>query len=163
MDVNDQDASICRICFRGTSAGYLLQPCSCRGSIGFSHRPCIEQWVKDRKEEVCNICRHRYPIEKKMKSMKDLLNDPNGRVEPLVYLAVGTIFALSMLHVFSMAVALTLKFWTTFTWKLKLINVIALACGYCMWAVFPNVAFKRALESSTRWRQENADIVLRLP
>ncbi|XP_064487886.1 uncharacterized protein LOC135400071 isoform X2 [Ornithodoros turicata] len=67
MDVNDQDASICRICFRGTSAGYLLQPCSCRGSIGFSHRPCIEQWVKDRKEEVCNICRHRYPIEKKMK------------------------------------------------------------------------------------------------
>ncbi|KAH6948704.1 hypothetical protein HPB50_025894 [Hyalomma asiaticum] len=161
MDSDDDD--ICRICFRGASCGFLLQPCLCRGSIGFVHKPCMERWVTERREEECSICHYSYPVLRKARTFCDLLRDPEGRKEPLVYALLGVLFSLSLLHVFAFACILSVRMWGHLPWVYQALNGVALLCQAVLWSVFPFVAFRMAWDNSRRWCQMNAEIRILLP
>ncbi|XP_075557967.1 E3 ubiquitin-protein ligase MARCHF2-like isoform X1 [Dermacentor variabilis] len=157
------DADICRICFRGVSCGSLLQPCLCRGSIGFAHKPCMERWVSERREEECNICHYNYPILRRTRTFCDLLRHPEGRKEPLVYALLGVLFSLSLLHVFAFAWILSVRMWGRLPWMYQVLNAAALLGQSLLWSVFPFVAFRMAWESSCRWCLLNAEMRILLP
>lgn len=157
------DADICRICFRGVSCGSLLQPCLCRGSIGFAHKPCMERWVSERREEECNICHFNYPIMRKNRTLCELLKHPEGRKEPLVYVLLGVIFSMSLLHVFAFAWVLSVRMWGRLPWVYQALNAAALVAQAGLWSIFPFVAFRMAWESSRRWCLLNAELRIVLP
>ncbi len=51
----------CRICQQ--SSGKLLQPCACKGSVGFIHNSCLNTWLDTKGEDVCELCETKYTIE----------------------------------------------------------------------------------------------------
>ncbi|XP_077564791.1 E3 ubiquitin-protein ligase MARCHF2-like [Haemaphysalis longicornis] len=71
------ETPMCRICFRGARAGSLLTPCNCRGTIGFVHKACLEEWLSRRNTDECNICSYKFQVERTAKSLWDWLSDPN--------------------------------------------------------------------------------------
>lgn len=59
---------ICRFCLdsRNTKRNPLLQPCSCRGSVAFVHRICLNKWRNQhnqRNPNQCELCGALYRIE----------------------------------------------------------------------------------------------------
>lgn len=56
------DERICALCHEGESEGQaLLQACGCRGSIGWRHLKCIEDWVSYNNDcKACSICKVQY-------------------------------------------------------------------------------------------------------
>nr|XP_037291432.1 E3 ubiquitin-protein ligase MARCHF2-like [Rhipicephalus microplus] len=133
------------------------------GSIGFAHKPCMERWVSERREEECNICHYSYPIQRKTRTFRDLLRHPEGRKEPLVYAMLGVLFSLSLLHVFAFAWILSVRMWGRLSWTYQVLNAAALLGQSLLWSVFPIVAFRMAWESSCRWCQMNAEMRILLP
>lgn len=58
----------CRYCKEGSSAGPLIAPCNCKGSMQYVHpEPCLRVWLETRHvhetSPVCEICHERYAIE----------------------------------------------------------------------------------------------------
>ncbi|XP_077564274.1 E3 ubiquitin-protein ligase MARCHF3-like [Haemaphysalis longicornis] len=72
------ETPMCRICFRGARAGSLLTPCNCRGTIGFVHKACLEEWLSRRNTDECNICSYKFQVERTAKSFWEWLRDPNN-------------------------------------------------------------------------------------
>ncbi|XP_037572219.1 E3 ubiquitin-protein ligase MARCHF2 [Dermacentor silvarum] len=133
-------------------------------SIGFAHKPCMERWVSERREEECNICHYSYPILRRTaRTFCDLLRHPEGRKEPLVYALLGVLFSLSLLHVFAFAWILSVRMWVRLPWMYQLLNAAALLGQSLLWSVFPFVAFRMAWESSRRWCLLNAEMRILLP
>ncbi|KAH7949913.1 hypothetical protein HPB49_016830 [Dermacentor silvarum] len=136
----------------------------CFRSIGFAHKPCMERWVSERREEECNICHYSYPILRRTaRTFCDLLRHPEGRKEPLVYALLGVLFSLSLLHVFAFAWILSVRMWVRLPWMYQLLNAAALLGQSLLWSVFPFVAFRMAWESSRRWCLLNAEMRILLP
>ncbi|KAH9377877.1 hypothetical protein HPB48_004186 [Haemaphysalis longicornis] len=54
----DSTTPVCRICYKraNVDCGPLVAPCSCKGSIGFAHKSCIERWLRDRTTDQCTVC-----------------------------------------------------------------------------------------------------------
>ncbi|XP_064489357.1 E3 ubiquitin-protein ligase MARCHF3-like [Ornithodoros turicata] len=154
--MNEED--ICRICFLGSSAGQLIQPCHCRGSIGYTHKACMEKWVSERREEECNICHFRYHIIKERKTFLDLMRDRDGRIEPLVFASMGVLELLSLIHQFAFSMALTAQLWHSIPTPLKAQIPLIFAMEIVYWSIFPIMAFRLAWDSCNRWRQLNADV-----
>ncbi|XP_064467620.1 E3 ubiquitin-protein ligase MARCHF2-like [Ornithodoros turicata] len=161
--MTSEGAAVCRICFLGTSAGLLLQPCLCRGTIGYTHRYCMQRWVSERREDQCNICLYVYSIRKEPKSLVAAFFDKDGRKEPLIYLFLGLLFSSSLAHVFGFSIILTMNLWRQLAWYIKVLNTVTLSTEFLVWATIPTVAFKMAWESCQRWRQLNADWHIILP
>jgi E3 ubiquitin-protein ligase DOA10 len=56
----------CRICLVGEENERdksLVQPCGCRGSCSWTHRHCLERWVKESKNRTCEICKTDFKAE----------------------------------------------------------------------------------------------------
>ncbi len=51
----------CRICLSpGTAEQGLIQPCSCAGSMGYTHAACLEAWVQEKGSLTCELCKATY-------------------------------------------------------------------------------------------------------
>ncbi|XP_020583601.1 uncharacterized protein LOC110026802 [Phalaenopsis equestris] len=50
----------CRICQDEDEDCNLEAPCSCRGSLKFAHRKCIQQWCNEKGDTTCEICRQQF-------------------------------------------------------------------------------------------------------
>ena len=54
----------CRICFDDENQEGLIAPCGCKGSAGFVHKTCLNNWLKCNKSTnhyyECNECKHKY-------------------------------------------------------------------------------------------------------
>eukprot|EP00040_Diaphanoeca_grandis_P041269 m.262715 g.262715 ORF g.262715 m.262715 type:complete len:287 (-) comp46764_c0_seq1:78-938(-) len=66
-DEEDNDAPTCRICYDasdGSDQGYLFRPCLCKGSCGWIHVGCLEQWralsVNPKSQFRCEQCHYEY-------------------------------------------------------------------------------------------------------
>ena len=38
----------------------MISPCACAGSLQFTHLKCLKQWVRERGDLVCEICKSKY-------------------------------------------------------------------------------------------------------
>lgn len=50
----------CRICLSAGDTEDLVQPCSCSGSLSYTHTACLSAWVQERGSLVCELCGHHY-------------------------------------------------------------------------------------------------------
>jgi len=56
--------NICRICYEeGTSTNPLATACSCKGSIGFLHKQCLQTWLHISLNQYCELCKTIYTID----------------------------------------------------------------------------------------------------
>ncbi|KQK02464.1 uncharacterized protein LOC100827574 isoform X2 [Brachypodium distachyon] len=46
----------CRICQEEDWDNSMEAPCSCRGSLKYAHRKCIQRWCNEKGDTVCEIC-----------------------------------------------------------------------------------------------------------
>ncbi|KAK3134900.1 hypothetical protein QOZ80_5BG0412170 [Eleusine coracana subsp. coracana] len=46
----------CRICQDEEDEAYMETPCSCRGSLKYAHRNCIQRWCDEKGDTICEIC-----------------------------------------------------------------------------------------------------------
>ncbi|CAK9183763.1 unnamed protein product [Ilex paraguariensis] len=50
----------CRICQEEDSVKNLESPCSCRGSLKYAHRKCVQHWCNEKGDIICEICHQPY-------------------------------------------------------------------------------------------------------
>lgn len=66
------DEPFCRICHEGSSAGDLLSPCECAGSLAMVHRICLEHWLMSSGTSHCELCHYQYALEKRPKPITEV-------------------------------------------------------------------------------------------
>ncbi|CAH9140256.1 unnamed protein product [Cuscuta epithymum] len=50
----------CRICQEEDAVNNMEVPCSCRGSLKFAHRKCVQRWCDEKGDITCEICHQPY-------------------------------------------------------------------------------------------------------
>ena len=55
----------CRICLSTEESPSLVfcQPCGCKGSLEWAHVSCLQSWVHERRQLMCEICKSTYKEE----------------------------------------------------------------------------------------------------
>jgi len=66
----------CRICHDGEATERLISPCMCSGSMALVHRTCIEKWLSTANHDNCELCHHKYLIEKHPRPFVNWLCEP---------------------------------------------------------------------------------------
>lgn len=46
----------CRICHDEDEDSNMEIPCSCRGSLKYAHRRCVQKWCNEKGNTICEIC-----------------------------------------------------------------------------------------------------------
>ena len=89
----------CRICHEEDN---LIAPCSCSGSIKYTHRKCLLQWVKSSNRLDCEICRTKIAKYTHQISFKNLFQYGNYLVfimicfciQPIYLIFIGVFFSI---------------------------------------------------------------------
>ncbi|XP_022771944.1 uncharacterized protein LOC111314646 [Durio zibethinus] len=50
----------CRICHDEDEDLNMEIPCSCRGSLKYAHRKCVQRWCNEKGDIICEICHQQY-------------------------------------------------------------------------------------------------------
>ncbi|XP_050230078.1 uncharacterized protein LOC126679168 isoform X2 [Mercurialis annua] len=50
----------CRICHDEDEDINMEAPCSCRGSLKYAHRKCVQRWCNEKGDTQCEICHQQY-------------------------------------------------------------------------------------------------------
>ncbi|EXC20569.1 E3 ubiquitin-protein ligase MARCH2 [Morus notabilis] len=50
----------CRICHDEDDDGNMETPCSCRGSLKYAHRKCVQRWCNEKGDIICEICHQQF-------------------------------------------------------------------------------------------------------
>ncbi|KAG8384131.1 hypothetical protein BUALT_Bualt04G0086400 [Buddleja alternifolia] len=60
MDINVGSSPMklaeCRICHDEDEDSNMEVPCSCRGSLKYAHRRCVQRWCNEKGDTTCEIC-----------------------------------------------------------------------------------------------------------
>ena len=61
----------CFICYDTDNSlgGTLIQPCGCKGDVGYVHHDCLRRWLVEKGEEnpdnlTCDVCKQPYEVER---------------------------------------------------------------------------------------------------
>ncbi|KAL0381435.1 UNVERIFIED_CONTAM: hypothetical protein Sangu_0207800 [Sesamum angustifolium] len=46
----------CKICHDEDEDSNMEIPCSCRGSLKYAHRKCVQRWCNEKGDTICEIC-----------------------------------------------------------------------------------------------------------
>ena len=62
----------CKICYdeEEEANNPLISPCLCAGSLRHVHRDCLLEWIKTAALERCDLCKHPFDAEFKLKPLK---------------------------------------------------------------------------------------------
>lgn len=50
----------CKICKDEDEASTMEVPCSCRGSLKYAHRDCVQKWCNEKGDTICEICHQQF-------------------------------------------------------------------------------------------------------
>ncbi|PKI68424.1 uncharacterized protein LOC116202795 [Punica granatum] len=50
----------CRICHEEDEDSNMEMPCTCRGSLKYAHRKCVQRWCTEKGDTTCEICRQQF-------------------------------------------------------------------------------------------------------
>ncbi|KAH6945172.1 hypothetical protein HPB50_007474 [Hyalomma asiaticum] len=153
-------APVCRICFLGDAEQALLDPCDCRGTIGFVHRDCLEQWIQRSMDPHCTVCHFRFTVRKQPQPAWRLLSSGEARLPVLGYLALGVLLVLGIAFVFTLAWLYALCLASRIGEKLAVTIFVLLAAQNIPWLYFPFVSFKYSYEAYKKWREGSACLKL---
>lgn len=146
-------APTCRICFFGDAKQPLLEPCNCRGTIGYVHRECLERWIQRTVDPQCQVCHFHYTVRKQAEPAWRLLSDVESRRPVLGYLVLGALFVLGIAFVFPLAWLYAVCLPTRIGDKLAATVVVLLAVQNILWLYFPFVSFMYSYKAYKKWHK----------
>lgn len=78
------NSTICRICHMAEPTNELINPCNCRGTLGYVHRRCLENWLSRSGLTRCELCLFVYRTKSILryswwKAMRIYFSHPNNR------------------------------------------------------------------------------------
>ncbi|XP_063706171.1 E3 ubiquitin-protein ligase MARCHF2-like [Culicoides brevitarsis] len=78
------NSTICRICHMQEPNNELINPCNCRGTLGYVHRRCLEHWLSRSGLTRCELCLFVYRTKSILrysmcKSLRIYFSHPNNR------------------------------------------------------------------------------------
>ncbi|KAL2522376.1 RING/FYVE/PHD zinc finger superfamily protein [Forsythia ovata] len=50
----------CKICKDEDEDSTMEAPCSCRGSLKYAHRNCVQRWCNEKGDTICEICHQQF-------------------------------------------------------------------------------------------------------
>ena len=59
-DGGDAMVACCRVCLEEDSVKALAQPCCCTGTMSHAHTECIQRWIVEKGDMLCEICKQPY-------------------------------------------------------------------------------------------------------
>lgn len=82
--LSSSNSTICRICHMGEPRQELINPCNCRGTLGYVHRRCLESWLSRSGLKQCELCLYVYKTKSVlrytfMQSLRIFFSHPNNR------------------------------------------------------------------------------------
>ncbi|KAH6934367.1 hypothetical protein HPB50_023736 [Hyalomma asiaticum] len=146
-------APTCRICFSGDAEQPLLEPCNCRGTIGFVHRECLERLIRHRMDPQCQICHFRFTVRKQSEPAWRLLSDVEARRAVLGYMVLCA--AVCTGHCLRLHAGLELRWY-----KLAAMVVVMLAMQNILWLYFPFVSLMYSYKAYKKWREGSSCLKL---
>ncbi|KAH6934242.1 hypothetical protein HPB50_022124 [Hyalomma asiaticum] len=153
-------APTCRICFFGDAKQPLLEPCNCRGTIGFVHRHCLERWIQRMADPQCQVCHFRFTVTKQPQPVWRLLSDVDARRPVLGYMFLCAAFALGIAFIFTLAWMYAACLSSRVGERLVSVVVVMLAVQNVLWLYFPLVSFMYAHEAYQKWRENSTCLKL---
>ncbi|PSS35026.1 E3 ubiquitin-protein like [Actinidia chinensis var. chinensis] len=57
---SDRKLVSCRICHDEDEDSNMEMPCSCRGSLKYAHRKCVQRWCNEKGDITCEICHQQF-------------------------------------------------------------------------------------------------------
>lgn len=77
-------STICRICHMSEPRIELIKPCNCRGTLGYVHRSCLENWLSRSGLTQCELCLYVYKTKSTLRytmlqSLRLWFTHPNHR------------------------------------------------------------------------------------
>ncbi|XP_077507850.1 E3 ubiquitin-protein ligase MARCHF2-like [Amblyomma americanum] len=160
LSLSSDGEPMCRICFFGGRKQPLLEPCNCRGTIGYVHKECLESWIERTADGRCQICHYQFTVRKKVKSTWRLLGDSKARGRVLGYLALGTLFSASIAFIFSLAWLYVLRLPARIGDQIVPLAIVLLAVQNVLWHYFPFLSFMYAFDALKEWHQKNTSLKL---
>ncbi|KAH7959777.1 hypothetical protein HPB49_013765 [Dermacentor silvarum] len=160
VSLSSDGAPACRICFFGGGKEPLLEPCNCRGTIGFVHRECLELWIQRTVNPQCQVCHFQYTVTKQPKPAWRLLSDAEARRPVLGYLALGALFVVSTAFVFSLAWLYAVRLPARVGDNTAAVVVVLLSVLHFLWLYFPFVSFLYSIRAFKEWHRSSASVKL---
>ena len=86
----------CKICYVGDEEGShpLMSPCLCTGSLKYVHHDCLVHWIKIAGLECCDLCKHPFTMESKLKPFKEWNLRKSDMIFLLPFIHIGIVFGL---------------------------------------------------------------------
>lgn len=56
-------SAVCRICLEEDSLENMDQPCSCSGTMKHTHHECLQRWIQEKGDKICEICKRPFSGE----------------------------------------------------------------------------------------------------
>lgn len=160
ISITSEESAVCRICFFGEDKRPLLKPCHCRGTIGYVHKECLQQWITRTADGKCQICHFQFTVRKQSKPFWRLLGDPEARRNVLGYLALGALFSASIAFIFSLAWLYALRLTTRLGDKTSALLMVLLAVQNVLWHYFPFLCFMYSFDAFREWYRKNTSFKL---
>ncbi|KAH6931752.1 hypothetical protein HPB50_000239 [Hyalomma asiaticum] len=154
---------VCRICYQGTTEerGQLVAPCACKGSIGFTHKSCLERWLRQRNTDQCNVCLGRLNIRRKPAPLYKFFRAPEHRTD-VMRMAVNMLSCIGDMLVLGLAWTYAVKVLGNQGWFTYTVIVLVLLFQSIFWLAVEAIRAWTCWEPVRRWREKNASVELLL-
>ncbi|XP_076244004.1 uncharacterized protein LOC143185153 [Calliopsis andreniformis] len=155
----------CRICHEDENKEELIDPCECSGTLGLIHTSCLEKWLTTSNTDRCEICKHRFVIQKMKKPLSqsfcqwwtaNSIHGAQGIASDIICLMVLTPLCIAATYFCGVGAFgyIRLGFWEG-------TGLVILCCmlvaAYCLWLI---VTIRFHLKSWQEWCIRNQDVKL---
>ncbi|XP_070388952.1 E3 ubiquitin-protein ligase MARCHF2-like isoform X2 [Dermacentor albipictus] len=154
---------VCRICFQyaNEERGPLVAPCSCKGSIGLTHKSCLEQWLRQRKTDQCNVCLAKFNIRRTPAPLYKFFGVSDNRTD-VMRMAVNVLSCVGDVLVLALAWTYAAKILGSQGWFAYTVIVLVLLFQSLFWLTVEGIRAWTCYEPVRRWRKINASVELLL-
>ena len=89
-----EEEEYCKLCYAGDDekSHPLMSPCLCAGSLKYVHHDCLVQWIKAAGLERCDLCKHPFTMELRMKPFKEWVWRKSDLAFLLPLIPIGIVF-----------------------------------------------------------------------
>ncbi|KAM7296023.1 hypothetical protein ISCGN_021227 [Ixodes scapularis] len=152
---------VCRICYRWAdeASGPLIAPCCCKGSIGLTHRSCLERWLRERRTDKCNICLYNFKVFRRCQPLRRFFSDPDERGH-VAKMIIHFIMGLGDIMVLTFAWTYAMSYLSGKGWFVYLVVLVALLIQTSFWLIFEVIRAWTSYHPIQQWRGRTADLEL---
>lgn len=157
----DTSRPVCRICFRGANedCGPLVAPCICKGSMGLTHKACIERWLRVRNTDQCNVCLVVMNVRRTKAPLHKFFGDPDHRKD-VIRMAINLMACSCDVLILALAWTYAADYLARQGWLLYTLILAALIFQTLFWLLVELVRAWTCYVPLRTWRNKNVLVEL---